>query len=157
MDKMGTLPFSWDSLELNDQFFHTLCNHDRLGEIRRSFGLGQRNNSVEKNGRVMMISRKKKVRRVTFSMLMFPWNGISGLGIPKSSLVLMNALLMYRFTMEKIALTKRFYNSILISQRTYFFVKCQPLSCGSSQTGLQWQCKVNSTFFQIWIAAYPFV
>ena len=57
---MGTLPFSWDSLELNDQFFHTLCNHDRLGEIRRSFGLGQRNNSVEKNGRVMMISRKKK-------------------------------------------------------------------------------------------------
>ena len=115
------------------------------------------------------LRRKKIVRSVlsndftkkkiicTFSMLMFPWKGIWGLGIPKSSLVLMNALLMYRFTMEKIALTKRFYNSILISQRTYFFVKCQPLSCGSSQTGLQWQCKVNSTFFQIWIAAYPFV
>ena len=89
-------------------------------------------------------------------MLMFPWKGIWGLGIPKSSLVLMNALLMYRFTMEKIALTKRFYNSILISQRTYFFVKCQPLSCGSSQTGLQWQCKVNSTFFQILIIVDSF-
>ena len=46
---MGTLPFSWDSLELNDQFFHTLCNHDRWGDFRRSFGLGQRNSSVKKN------------------------------------------------------------------------------------------------------------
>ena len=60
MDKIGTLPFSWDSLELNDQFFHTLCNHDRLGEIRRSFGLGQRNNSVKKRNETYFVDLTKK-------------------------------------------------------------------------------------------------
>lgn len=66
-------------------------------------------------------------------------------GMPKSSLALMNALLMYKFTEIK----KKWIIEQKLLKITYFFARFPRLNCAIGQTDPRSQCKPNSTFFRI--------